>query len=228
MASNQDFKKLKIKFLFIFLSTFLFSFQFIYSYNDTDTHPDLTVEMIELYNLQNPQNKLSEKEIELVRQGSILEDTPPRWVNHFYNPETGLGWTADNLKGVPKEHLQAFSKWFLSFEAPVSSLNWAHNQQLQNIYSLYKGNHTWEKAVYDYATGKNDEGLNSLGYLLHLIEDASVPDHTRDDTHADISNLKKDNSDKGSPYESWAEGYTKSHNLQTAEDLNSQNRKHYN
>src|SRR3989344_2489099 len=241
MKREQNFKKLIFRFLpfaflrdlmscknvkhLIFLIVFLFPFNFLYSYNDTDTHPDLTVEIVKLFNLQSQTNKFSEEEMELIRRGSILEDTSPRWINHFYNPETGKGWTADNLKGVPQEKVKRFSDWFLSFESPVSSLEWAYNQELQNKYSLYKGNNTFQKAVYDYATGKKEQGLQSLGYILHLIEDASVPDHTRDDTHADISVLSKDDVDRGSPYENWAENYTKSHSLNIAEELNSQNRK---
>src|SRR3989344_1703318 len=102
---------------FIFLS-FLF-FEKTFSYNDTDTHPDLTVEIVKLRNLQNPNNLLTSEEMELIRQGSILEDTPPRWINHFYNPETGEGWTAKNLDGVSQDKLQTFSNWFLSYEPPV-------------------------------------------------------------------------------------------------------------
>ena len=47
-----------------------------------------------------------------------------------------------------------------------------------------KGNRTWERAVYEYANGNPKEALYTLGYILHLIEDAAVPDHTRDDPHA--------------------------------------------
>ena len=153
-------KNVLIVFAIIFLS-FSFS-QIIYSYNDTDTHPDLTIEIAKLYNLQNPNNPLTSEEMEFVRQGSILEDTPPRWINHFYNPETGEGWTAKNLDGVPQDKLQTFSNWFLSYEPPVSSLNWSQNQELQNKYSLYKGNNTWQKAIYDYAAGNEKQGLASL------------------------------------------------------------------
>ncbi|MEK7131713.1 MAG: lamin tail domain-containing protein, partial [Patescibacteria group bacterium] len=57
----------------------------------------------------------------------------------------------------------------------------------------------------------------ALGHVLHLLEDASVPDHTRDDTHADLFG------DHGSPYEKFTREYTNSHRLTLAEDLKNTN-----
>src|SRR3989338_2618521 len=87
----------------------LILFLSVYAYNDTDTHPDLTIEIAEFYNFTNPNSQLTEGEKEWMRRGSILEDTPPRWINHFYNPETKTGWEAKNLGDIPQPVLQLFS-----------------------------------------------------------------------------------------------------------------------
>ena len=44
--------------------------------------------------------------------------------------------------------------------------------------------------------------LITPGYILHLVEDATVPDHTRNDTHA--HELEKVTGDYGSPYEEFS------------------------
>ncbi|MEK7494002.1 MAG: lamin tail domain-containing protein, partial [Patescibacteria group bacterium] len=50
-------------------------------------------------------------------------------------------------------------------------------------------------------------------HILHLIEDASVPDHTRNDTHADLFG------DPGSPYEDYSKEHTNFNALTVAENL---------
>ena len=67
---------------------------------------------------------LSTQEIEWVKQGASREDTPPRWVNHFYDPTTGQGWNAQRMGQVPSSVLKLFSKISLSRQNPLSLLNW--------------------------------------------------------------------------------------------------------
>ncbi|MDP2741381.1 MAG: lamin tail domain-containing protein [bacterium] len=110
---------------------------------------------------------------------------------------------------------------------PVSALNWAHDQNLQTeSYQLYGGNRTFESAVLFYSEGKENIAYNSLGHILHLIEDMAVPAHTRQDTHADLSSLDffsrllGKELDRGEPYERWAENYTaKNSELNIADKL---------
>ena len=126
---------------------------------DTDTaHPFLTREAVELFN-QNAENKISEEEIEWIVQGAIEEDTPIRWMNHFYDPNKQKG-------------LFGFS----------SAKDWTKQNIKQSFYP--KGNQTWQKAVDLYVDGKKEEAFIALGHILHLIEDMAVPAHTRDDPHA--------------------------------------------
>ena len=77
--------------LFCFLSAILlflvFSVNSTLTYDNYTTHPALTRESAKLYNLYFPNNKLSEEDIQSLIQGSIAEDTAPRWINHFYDPK---------------------------------------------------------------------------------------------------------------------------------------------
>ncbi|MEI6420007.1 MAG: hypothetical protein WCO30_00090, partial [bacterium] len=107
-----------------------------------------------------------------VIQGSIDEDSSLRMANHFYDPVHIVGWNFN-----------------------YSSINWASGDMFDNIYS-------WPKALEYYAKGDEKMAFLSLGHLLHLLEDMTVPDHTRNDTHLPP---------KGSIYESWiADSYSRS------------------
>ena len=54
------------------------------------------------------------------------------------------------------------------------------------------------------------------GYILHLIEDAAVPDHTRDDPHA--HDMRWATGDYGSPLEEYAKQYNRN-NFKVVDDL---------
>ncbi len=139
----------------------------VFSYNDTITHPSLTENITKIYN-KNSERKLTAQEIEWLKQGSIEEDKEPRWMNHFYDPLSGKG------------------PWGF-----LPSKIWAQDSLAQ---SLYKGgDQTWQKAISSYAKGNNEEAFFALGHILHLLEDATVPAHTRLDAHPE-----------GDPYEVWA------------------------
>ena len=151
----------------------------VFAYDDKTTHPALTEEAVNFYNL-NFNQKITDEEKEWIISGSILEDTPPRWVNHFYDPIYKVGWTGEAGGLNPQDVLRQFTDLFLSNGRAVSALNWVHNQELQNQYKLYQGNQTWEKAIYEYVKNKDKKAAYfALGHVLHLLEDMAVPDHTR-------------------------------------------------
>ncbi|MBI2628250.1 MAG: lamin tail domain-containing protein [Candidatus Niyogibacteria bacterium] len=179
----------------------------VFAYDDQTTHPALTDEIVDFYNLFSDV-KLTSEEKEWVVQGAMDEDTPPRWINHFYDPIYKVGWTGENTGIWPAMLIKYFSEKILSSAEPVSSLDWLHNQKLQAEYGDYQGNRTWERAIYEYANGNTKEAYYTLGYILHLIEDATVPDHTRDDTHA--HELQFLTGDFGSPYEEFSKRFTRS------------------
>lgn len=91
-------------------------------------------------------------------QGAQEEDTPLRWMNHFYDPKTGTG-------------LFLYS----------SAKNWAEQNIRQSLYP--KSNQTWQKALDFYVKGNKKEAFIALGHNLHLIEDMAVPAHTRNNIH---------------------------------------------
>ncbi|MBI3634575.1 MAG: hypothetical protein HY228_03105 [Candidatus Yonathbacteria bacterium] len=206
----------------VFVFGILFSFpQYSRSYDDKTTHPGLTDEIVDFYNFSS-ENKLTDEEKEWIVLGSINEDTEPRWINHFYDPINNEGWKAENLGWVPPLVLSVFSKTLLNINTEtVSSKNWAHNETLQAKYGNYWGNRTWENAIRRYVAGDKMFAYQTLGDILHLLEDATVPDHTRNDTH--VHEGTGFTTDGGSPYEDYAKDFTRA-TLHTANDLIQENR----
>ena len=47
-------------------------------------------------------NKLTSEEKEWLIRGSVDEDTPPRWINHFYDPIYQQGWTGQYTGWLPE------------------------------------------------------------------------------------------------------------------------------
>mgnify|MGYP001578016837 CR=1 FL=1 len=72
---------------------FLFFGRQVFAYDDQTTHPALTDEIADFYNLSFPSNQLTPQQKEWIVEGSILKDTPPRWINHFYDPIYKEGWS---------------------------------------------------------------------------------------------------------------------------------------
>ncbi|MBM4333270.1 MAG: hypothetical protein FJ117_18970 [Deltaproteobacteria bacterium] len=117
-----------------------------------------------------------------MRDGGRYEDEPPlmvpylRSVNHYHNPLTEQGFSG------------YFFGTFLSGE---SSVIWAQRsvgaQSPGGYYSWNDVRHYYYRALT--ALTKTDRGKNfaetfrGLGQLLHLVQDVSVPAHTRNDAH---------------------------------------------
>ena len=105
-----------------------------------------------------------------------------RSMNHFHDPLKT--WDSAGLKGIFK-----------------SSVIWAQDQGLGGF--LTGGNFSWKNVreyFYIALTGKDFSGtwiaysqaekeiyygatFRGIGQVMHLVEDASVPAHTRDDAH---------------------------------------------
>jgi len=128
------------------------------SYDTQVGHVNIIKTAVQLYNQQTNQ-PLTTQEIEYILQGVVDEDTPNRWLNHFYDPVFNQG-----LKGK-----------FLS------SKKWAQDSTAQSNYVL--GDYTWQRAIDSYQQGNIKEAMIGLGHILHLIADATVPAHTRNDAH---------------------------------------------
>lgn len=173
------------------------------AYDDRTTHPALTDEIVDFYNLLLPELPISAEEREWIVEGSILEDVPPRWINHFHDPIYDKGWSGKKTGLIAPEVVQMLTRTGLSTEKPVSASEWMNSYTLQEQYRPYGGNRSWQKGLEYFAEGNRKEAYRTLGHILHLLEDMSVPDHTRDDTHAHV--LGGITGDPGSPYEEYAQ-----------------------
>lgn len=113
---------------------------------------------------------------ELIAKGGVEEDKPElRCLRHFHDP------------------LKSWDRAGLNNGTYESSILWA--QRKQGEQSLWNGgNYSWYDArgyYYNALTGTNADQRSrdlsntflSVGHLMHLIEDSSVPEHVRDNSH---------------------------------------------
>ena len=217
-------KKLLLSLIIIIALVFNYSNNNSFAYDDKTTHPALTDEIVDFYNLSFSNNQLTNQEKEWVVQGAILEDTPPRWINHFYDPIYKIGWTGEKAGRISPSTMISLATAGLFTENPISAVSWVNNNLIQQKYSRYGGDRTWKKGLEYYASGNKEEAYKTLGYALHLLEDQSVPDHTRNDTHA--HELEKETGDYGSPYEEYLKKYTRQNikkDLDIANNLKKEN-----
>lgn len=161
------------------------------AYDNQMVHPALTEEVVKSYNINFSSRPISEEGAGWIRQGSIEEDSDVRPLHHFFDPVHNVG-----LAGVWED-----------------AKNWAQDMVLQSQrspeYSLagffknpfsYATDYTWQRALYDYAKGNKERAFIALGHIVHLLEDMTVPDHTRDDAHLSVQ-------DQASPYEVWTKRF---------------------
>ena len=165
--------------LFVYLN-------FARGYNRQTTHPALTDEAVDFYNLNFPDNLLAENDKRWLIQGAIDEDLGIRSLNHFYDPVYNQGWQGytSSKKWAYSSNLQrSFTESQVAgFAAMVSNDN------------LSPDDHSYQRALYDYTVGDRKRAMIAMGHIMHLLEDANVPDHTRGDTHLPFESTE-------SPYE---------------------------
>ena len=163
---------------------------FTFAYAPETTHKALTQEIIKVFNAYYPNLKIGAVDASFVGVGSIAEDDGLRALHHFYDPVYGRG-----LSGQ------------------ISAKDWAENTIAQaGVFRPFAGaitgifgsptDYSWDRAVYDYVWVDRSRGLDGLGHILHLIEDMSVPDHTRNDAHPPYADKIFH---QASPYEHWAD-----------------------
>ncbi len=163
----------------------------IQAYDAETTHPALTQEIIKLFEVQFPQYQFTAEEQVILERGSQEEDTPNlRCLAHFYDPiyEQGLYGNISAKQWAQATQVQAILD--LKYTALLGNVS-------QKLFTS-QTDFSFDRAVYEYVYGDKLRGLESLGHILHLIEDMAVPPHTRDDGHP-----------LGSPYEEYAKQWTK-------------------
>ncbi len=200
----------------LLLLSVVFVINAVLAYSPFYTHPDLAEQMAEFYGAKDPDSVLSVREIGWIREGAVREDTPPRWINHFYDPVHKIGWTGKHYGDLSEEAGYA-SGADMAPKPAIASVDWAENQEYQSAYGRQYGNQTWRKAIKSYLDGDEKGAFLALGHVLHLIGDLGVPAHTRNDSHPGISG------DPGSPYEDYAKEYTNANGLKIAAGLAKEN-----
>lgn len=157
-----------------------------FAYDQNETHPALTKAMGEFFNMRQG-GTLTPTDIQALARGSVDEDKPFRFFNHFYDPI--------NNRGISKIKTFASSKQWA--QDPFAQAGKLHSTaQVMTV----GANQTWQKALYEYANGNREQAMYALGHTLHLIADATVPEHVRNDSHTGAP------TDPKSPLEDWAKG----------------------
>ncbi|MCX6730103.1 MAG: hypothetical protein NT058_01230, partial [Candidatus Portnoybacteria bacterium] len=141
----------------------------VFAYSSTPTHPNLTKEMIRLYNLYYDPD-ITGDIYERIVQGSIDEDMAPRWSFHLYDPiynrapfyaATAKQWATENIQG----------------DAIHKFANVLFNIFGTNKFS-YHGDFSWTANIKNFTKNKTDKAWYGLGHVLHLVADMTVPAHS--------------------------------------------------
>ena len=154
---------------------------FVSAYDDDTTHRLLTDEIVKFFNAKFQSRTISDEDAEYIIEGSKDEDDFGRWMRHYYDPVHNRG-----LKYLGTQW-QSSKEWAKdTFAQAAYKIQDLPNRTLYgSLRDRFSGetDFSWDRAVYEYAWGDKKRALTALGHVLHLIEDASVPDHTRNDPH---------------------------------------------
>lgn len=140
------------------------------AYSDATTHRAVTNETAKVFNHYYPEFSLGADYVAKLIKGSYEEDKAPRWLNHFYDPVYNKGF-----KG-----LRSSKVWVEDTNAQARRVIDAN---FVGEYFRAENDYSWERAIFDYVYGDKGRAMEALGHVLHLVQDATVPDHTRDDAH---------------------------------------------
>ncbi len=134
------------------------------------THEGLTQVILEQYEKLHGDVFTAEQTVFAV-EGSNAEDEDWRFMQHFYDPT--------NSKGLWSRYI-ASKEWARDTDKQGGELGYARP------YFSRSDDHTWDRAVFEYVHGDKMRAAEALGHILHLIEDASVPAHVRNDAHGNL------------------------------------------
>ena len=123
-----------------------------------------------------------------IENGGESEDNFPRYFNHFHDPTQG--WLSSGFKGNPGQIWDSLPVWAQKTNQAVGTPGF-----------FYEGNYSWPAARnYFYnaltALNKTDRDNNfekcfrAIGQLMHLVQDAAVPAHVRNESHATGNNFE--------------------------------------
>jgi len=141
-----------------FITAFILGVGGVFSYDNINTHPQLSRAAENVYNNSTNPNKITAEQMKWIEYGAAMEDTDPRYLNHFYNPKTGQGFKDGIWFGAPTKQ-------------------WAQKQVSAT------GDYSYQTILDNYRIGNKDRAWQGVGHILHLIQDMSVPAHVRNDGH---------------------------------------------
>lgn len=159
-------------------------------------HEVLTREAIDFAQFFNPYIILSAADREAVLRGSRDEDNSTRPLNHFYNPATDAGVLGAESARAWSQDSSAQAGHDLAYILMGGSITQAPLSAATDF--------SWSRAVYEVAFGDSERGWEALGHILHLIQDTSVPDHTRGDLHPSYADSVIH---QASFFEDWADAH---------------------
>lgn len=163
---------------------------------EIDTHAYLTSEAVHLYNQTASSRAISDTLKKYLVDGSNREDDLPRPENHFYDPINDRGLSSDFFSGKS-------AKQWAQDKNEQNKIDYQVNSQTDfvKLKSFYPtSDFTWNTAIKYWIDGHEEMAMESLGHILHLMEDMGVPEHVRNESHS-----------KGSIYEKYALQYTIAH-----------------
>ncbi|MHB1086515.1 MAG: hypothetical protein ACYCZ0_02080 [Minisyncoccota bacterium] len=134
------------------------------------THEGVTQIIIEQYEKLRGDVFTPEQAIAAVR-GSNEEDNDWRFMQHFYDPI--------NNKGLWGKYITS-KDWVQNTDKQGGELGYAREYFSRN------DDYTWDRAIFDYVYRDKVRAAEALGHVLHLVEDASVPAHVRNDAHGNL------------------------------------------
>ena len=123
--------------------------------------------------------------VELLRDGAVLEDDGRRALNHFFNPRTGK-----NLPAAPLLNYTSPS-WMLEDQEKIYSKDSAEQEFSYKVArkSFFTGLTANTEEEREKALGRM---FQSLGNVLHHLQDMAQPQHSRVDSHLDAVIFKLD------------------------------------
>ena len=131
------------------LSVFLITTLPVFAYDQKNTHPALTDEIVDFYNLSFPGNKLSVEDKKLLIQGSIDEDHGERPLFHFYDPVYNRGIAGGTSS----------KQWALASGIQANY----YNSRFAGLIALTKkdsdADFSYERALRDFANGDKERSF---------------------------------------------------------------------
>jgi len=157
---------LRLQYFLLFLLLGFVGPRAVLAYDHQITHPRFTSWSVQIYNLAF-RPVITNQELEWLATGAAAEDQPVlRTMNHFWWPQTDRPLSAGSYHLMS---LETAPDWGL---APGAQAN-----------LIYGPSFSWYQAIEAYRRGDYETAFVNLGHVLHLLQDVSVPAHSRNDPH---------------------------------------------